>query len=229
MTDSNDKASPARGGVTLSKRALLILGGVVVVLLLVAGGAIGVLAFKPGASSEAAATPSPADVTQNAPATDAAPVAPAAPAAPTPAPTPSPTVLPLNTKFVVAGATMTVTGSEVLHSIPTIDGSSMVAPAGQQLVLVHTIYTVSGTAAVDLSCAGGDGTYIQAYDTAGNEMAAQFKDMSIAGNPGCNEYLPHGITHTWNFAYLAAAGTTPGVLSVTDSNTYNTVVFAALK
>ena len=152
-----------------------------------------------------------------------------APITPESSSTPTPEILPLNTQFVVAGATMTVTGAEVLQRIATVDGSTLAAEPGQQLVLVHTTYTVSGSAVVDLSCAGGDGTYIKAYDTDGNEMAPIFETSSIPGNPGCNEYLPHGATHTWNFAFTAAAGTKPAGLSITDSNTFDTTILASLR
>lgn len=220
-------------GVTLSKRTLLIISAVAAVVLVALGGTIGVLAFNNGdrLSSDASSSSAGAAATDEAAAdeADATNVEVPPPITSEPSSTPTPEILPLNTQFVVAGATMTITGSEVLESIPTVDGTTLAAEPGQQLVLVHTTYTVSGSAAVDLSCAGGDGTYIKAYDTDGNEMAPMFETASIPGNPGCNEYLPHGATHSWNFAFTAAAGTTPAGLSVTDSITFDTTVLASLR
>ncbi|WIE81282.1 hypothetical protein [Curtobacterium sp. MCSS17_016] len=234
MTDDQqpDDNRPRSTGVTLSKRTLIVIGAVAVVVLLGLGGIIGALAMNAGKGSAPTAASPTAAAAAAAPseeATDAPTPEEDVVSAPTPTETPTPEVLPLNTQFTVGGATMTVTGAEVLPSIPTIDGTTLAADAGQQLILVHTSYTVSGSAAVDLSCSGGDGTYIQAYDSNGNEMAPIYETSSIAGNPGCNEYLPHGSTHTWNFAYTAAAGTTPATLSVTDSNTFDTTVLAALR
>ncbi|WP_433952870.1 hypothetical protein [Curtobacterium flaccumfaciens] len=220
-------------GVTLSKRTLLIISAVAVVVLLALAGTIGALAFNNGGrlssatvstSAEAAAIDEEAANASSEPNDEVL-----APITPESSSTPTPEILPLNTQFVIAGATMTVTGAEVLQSIATVDGSTLAAEPGQQLVLVHTTYTVSGSAAVDLSCAGGDGTYIKAYDTDGNEMAPIFETSSIPGNPGCNEYLPHGATHTWNFAFTAAAGTKPAGLSIADSNTFGTTVLASLR
>ncbi len=231
MTDEQqtDDARPRSGGVTLSKRTLIIAGAAAAVVLLGLGGTIGALAMNSGHDQPTAATTA-ASVVNDEPAEEPSddPTV-TDDVATAPSPTPTAEILPLNTQFTVAGATMTVTGSEVMQTIPTIDGTTLTAAPGQQLVLVHTTYTVTGTAAVDLSCSGGDGTYIQAYDTDGNEMAPIFETSSIAGNPGCNEYLPHGATHTWNFAYTAAAGATPAGLSVTDSNTFDTTVLAALR
>lgn len=228
MTDEQqpDDARPRTTGVTLSKRTLIIAGAAAAVVLLGLGGTIGALAMNSGqdqpAATTAAAETAPAEAPSDEPTVTEDIVT-------APSPTPTAEILPLNTEFTVAGATMTVTGAEVMQTIPTIDGTTLTADPGQQLVLVHTTYTVSGSKAVDLSCSGGDGTYIQAYDTDGNEMAPIFETSSIAGNPGCNEYLSHGATHTWNFAYSAAAGTTPAGLSVTDSNTFDTTVLASLR
>jgi hypothetical protein len=231
-----DEAHTRPAGVTLSKRTVIVIVAVATVVLLCLGGTIGALAVNAGNSdTQAAATPSaatedaaaePSEEPSNDSTAEEDDDVISTPAAD---PSPTPEILPLNTQFTVAGATMTVTGAEVLQSIPTIDGTMLAAEPGQQLVLVHTTYTVSGSAAVDLSCSGGDGTYIKAYDTNGNEMAPIFETSSIAGNPGCNEYLSHGATHTWNFAFTAAAGTTPAGLSITDSNTYDTTVLAALR
>ncbi|MGW8431666.1 hypothetical protein ACWGJ9_11285 [Curtobacterium citreum] len=228
MTDEQqpDEARPRTTGVTLSKRTLIIAGAAAAVVLLGLGGTIGALAMNSGqdqpAATTAAAETAPAEAPSDEPTVTEDIVT-------APSPTPTAEILPLNTEFTVAGATMTVTGAEVMQTIPTIDGATLTAEPGQQLVLVHTTYTVSGSKAVDLSCSGGDGTYIQAYDTDGNEMAPIFETSSIAGNPGCNEYLSHGATHAWNFAYSAAAGTTPAGLSVTDSNTFDTTVLASLR
>lgn len=220
-------------GVTLSKRTLLIIGGAVAVVLLALGGVIGALVFNNQgrlySSVSSASTQSTAAEEKAADGSSDIDDEVLSQVTPEPISTPTPEILPLNTQFVVAGATMTVTGAEVLQSIPAVDGTTLVADPGQQLVLVHTTYTVSGSAAVDLSCAGGDGTYIKAYDTDGNEMAPIFETSSIPGNPGCNEYLSHGTTHTWNFAFTAAAGTTPAGLSITDSNTFDTTVLASLR
>ena len=220
-------------GVTLSKRALIIISGAAAVVLLALGGTIGALAFNneghlSSAVSSASAQSTAADEEATDVPTDTDDEV-LSQVTPESTSTPTPEILPLNTQFVVAGATMTVTGAEVLQTIPTVDGTTLAAEPGQQLVLVHTTYTVSGSAAVDLSCAGGDGTYIKAYDTDGNEMAPIFETSSIPGNPGCNEYLSHGATHTWNFAFSAAAGTTPAGLSITDSNTFDTTVLASLR
>lgn len=226
-----DTVRSSAGGVTLSKRTVIVIVAAAAVVVLALGGVIGALLSTNGAGVQsAAASSAAAAIADDRPSED--------PSDGTtieddvvssPSATPTPEILPLNTEFTVAGATMTVNSVEVLQSIPTIDGTTLAADPGQQLVLVHATYTVSGSAAVDLSCAGGDGTYIKAYDTDGNEMAPIFETSSIPGNPGCNEYLPHGTTHAWNFAFTAAAGTTPAGLSVTDSNTFDMTVLAALR
>ncbi|PTU55369.1 hypothetical protein DBB34_14525 [Sphaerisporangium cinnabarinum] len=115
-----------------------------------------------------------------------------------------------------AGMTLTVNSVEVLPSIPTIEGGSIDAGEGEQLVLVSTHFVNQGSGTVDLSCSGVPDAYIQAWDDQEREMAPVFDTYKIAGNPECNAQLLSGQEHDWNFAYRAIAGSSPLALTIAD-------------
>lgn len=163
----------------------------------------------------------------------------AASPSPTPTPTtepepePEPTLVPGTymigeTTEDFAGGRITLNGLEVVKEIPTVDGEPLAAAEGEQLVLLRTRFVNTGSSTVDLSCAGVPNWYVQVFDTEGRELAPAFDTYRIPGNQECNHQLLSGQEADWNFAFRGIDGSTPRVLQITDSRTFDDWVAFAL-
>lgn len=180
--------------------------------------AFGVALLVAGCSGTGGAPEAPVQAATGVATEDAAEPSPEPSETPAPTPEADPDLFYLGESVTYAGITLTVNKVEVLPSIPTNDGSSLDAAAGEQLVLVSTHFVNSGADLVDLSCAGPYGAYIQGWDDQEREMANLFETHRIPGNPECNAQLLSGQEHDWNFAYRAIAGSTPLALTIADMN-----------
>lgn len=128
-----------------------------------------------------------------------------------------------------AGGILTLQSVEVTSEIATTDGEPMRAAEGEQLVLFRTHFVNTGTGTVDLSCGGGPTDwYVQVFDTEQRELAAAFDTYRIPGNQECNHQLLSGQEADWIFAFRGIAGSTPRVMQVTDSRTFDNWIAWAL-
>lgn len=151
----------------------------------------------------------------------------------TPSPTPTPTRVPGTymigeTSEEFAGGVLTLASIEVLPEVPTVDGATMAAAEGEQMVVFHTHFVNTGTSTVDLTCAGVPNWYITAYDTEQREMAWVGESYRLPGNPECNSQLLSGQEADWTFIFRGLAGSTPRVLQIEDSRTFDDWIAFAL-
>ena len=172
---------------------------------------------------EAAPTPQPTQTV----------TVPAEEPAPTPTPTPTPTRVPGTymigeTSEDFAGGIITLTSIEVVSEYPTTDGAPITAAAGEQLVVFHTHFVNTGQETVDLSCAGVPNWYITVYDSEQRELAGVYETYRLSGNPECNYQMLSGQESDWTFIYRGIAGSTPRVLQIEDSRTFDDWIAFAL-
>ncbi len=209
------EALPSTGAARRQKKWIVagIAAGSVAVIALIVGATMAISAAFDGgdearivAESEAADEPMPtADEPQPAP-------APPAPA--------EPEIIPLGATLTSENFALTIHSAEVVDSIDVLSGAPLTPSPGTQLVMIRSTYTVLGPNAVDLICGNYD-VFIQAFDSAGNEMSDLYEEPRIAGNPTCNDHLVSGQSSEWNSAYQMTAGQTPEAFVVIDTNLYN--------
>lgn len=178
--------------------------------LLVAGAVAGCAAPEVPDSGESAQSPAPSQT-----------------AAPTPQPTPSfpYPVYTVGQPFEFESMGLTVNSFEVTDEIVTNDGGVLTASPGEDLVLVRTLFVNLGNDGQDLSCAGINGVFIDAYDVEGRSMEPLFESSRIPGNPECNFSLLSGQKHDYNFALRMIEGSQPLAISFTETRTFDDMVF----
>lgn len=131
--------------------------------------------------------------------------------------------LPLGSTVSDFGVDFKLNSVDLVDSLPAKDGTQVTAAQGRQLVVFNATVTNTGTDAIDLTCSGIYSAFIQVYDDKGNELAENYDDHLIEGNPECNYFMVNGETADWTFAFEIANGASPSLLTLTDTDTFSRV------